>query len=223
MTSGTPYVITDIIFDLGNVLVPFDREIAYSRLQRHVSPQVARWLDEDRPAFEARLKGPAIELETGRIGFGDFRHIVCEVLSAHIPEKEFERIWCDMFWMDEWMVRLGEHLSERYRTWLASNTSRAHYEWVTGRFPRIAFYRDAALSFELGVMKPARAYYEKSLAQFGIDGKTAVFIDDLEENVDGARAAGINGIVFKDRGELLEELRRLGVKVPHDGNCPASY
>jgi len=209
-------MITDIIFDLGNVLVPFDREIAYGRLRPHLPLTVAQWLDEDRAGFEASLKGPAIELETGSIPFDTFRGMVCEVLGIDLPEDEFARIWCDMFWMDEGMVRLGELLSERYRTWLASNTSKAHYEWIIGRFPRVAFYKDAALSYELGVMKPARAYYEKSLARFGIDGKEAVFIDDIEENVASARAAGMNGIVFKGRGRLLEELRQLGVEIPNE-------
>ncbi|MCA1960054.1 MAG: HAD family phosphatase [Desulfomonile sp.] len=214
-------MIMDIIFDLGNVLVPFDREIAYRRLRRHLSTPVARWLDQDRAGFEARLKGPATELETGRIGFDEFRRIVCDVLSIDLARDEFERIWCDMFWMDEDMVRLGETLSERYGTWLASNTSRAHYEWIIGRFPRVAFYRDAALSYELGVMKPARLYYEKSLERFGIDRNAAVFIDDLKENVAGARAAGINGILFKGREPLLAELRRLGVDIPGDGGAPS--
>jgi len=211
-------MITDIIFDLGNVLVPFDREIAYRRLRRHLSPDMARWLDEDRAGFEARLKGPAIELETGKIRFAKFRRIVCEVLGINLSPEEFERIWCDMFWMDEGMVLLGEMLSDRYGTWLASNTSKAHYEWIVGRFPRVAFYRDAALSYELGVMKPAKAYYEKSLGRFGVEPKAAVFIDDLAENVAGARAAGINGIIFKGREPLLAELQRLGVEIPGDGS-----
>lgn len=209
-------MITDIIFDLGNVLVPFDREIAYNGLRPHLSPTAARRLDEDRADFEAQLKGPVAQLETGGIPFDEFRRIVCGILGVDLPTDEFMTIWCDMFSMDEGMVRLGEHLSARYGTWLASNTSKAHYEWIIGRFPRVAFYRGAALSYELGVMKPARSYYEKSLAQFGIDRKHAVFIDDLPQNVVSACAAGITGIIFKGRKQLLAELRLLGVEVPGD-------
>ncbi len=101
--------------------------------------------------------------------------------------------------------------------WLASNTSRVHYEYILKMFPQVAFYKGAALSFELGVMKPALAYYRKALAKFGIPPKQAVFIDDLEENVEGAIKAGLMGIVFQDRQQLVKDLRSLGITVDATG------
>ncbi len=43
---------------------------------------------------------------------------------------------------------------------------------------------------------------------------SAVFIDDLEENVEGAVRAGISGIVFRGRNQLVQQLQNLGVNVP---------
>ena len=43
--------------------------------------------------------------------------------------------------------------------------------------------------------------------------RSVVFIDDLPENVAGARAAGMEGVVFRDVPSLLEALRGLGVEV----------
>ena len=112
---------------------------------------------------------------------------------------------------------LGESLSQSYGTWLVSNTSRIHYEYIIGRFPRVPFYKGAALSFDLGVMKPSAAYYEKAIEKFGIDPFQAVFVDDLTENVEGAVRAGITGIVFRNRNQLAQELQRLGVNVTEIG------
>jgi glucose-1-phosphatase len=209
-------MITDVIFDLGNVLVPFDREIAYGRLRPHLSADKALMLERDRKRFEALLRTPAIDLETGKTDFDDFRRSVQEILDTDIEEDEFLSIWCDMFRMNEDTVALGEFLSSRYRTWLASNTSKAHYDWILDRFPRVAFYRGAALSYELGLVKPSKEYFRKTVDLFGIAGESAVFIDDLEENVASAVATGMKGIVFRDYQQLLGDLRMLGIRVPEE-------
>jgi len=207
-------MIRDILFDLGNVLTPFNWDRAFQRLLPHLPPKMARLLVEDRPAFVELFREPAISLETGKLSFNDFYGIMSDILEIEMSEADFRHIWCDIFTMNAEVVSLGESLSENYGAWLLSNTSKAHYRWIIEKFPRVAFFRDAALSFELGVMKPSQSYYRKAMRKFGIDPSTSVFVDDLKENVDGAMRAGINGILFKGPRPLIHDLRKLGVKVP---------
>jgi putative hydrolase of the HAD superfamily len=205
-------MIHHMLFDLGQVLVPFDRKRSYHRLLPHLSPEKREFVTLHRNDFEALIEQPAVDLETGRIDFKYFQEQVERVIETSLSTEEFRRIWCDIFWIDEEIVALGEFLSKRYGTWLVSNTSRAHYEWILEKFPRVVFYRDAALSYELGVMKPEKEYYQKALAQFRVDPAHCVFIDDLKENVDGAVAAGMSGIVFTHGAQLVEALKELGVE-----------
>ena len=205
-------MIRHILFDLGKVLVPFDRQRSYDRLLPDLSPEKREFVTRRREEFEALVQEPAIALETGRIDLFAFQQYVEGILDVTLLPEEFRRIWCDIFWMNEEIIELGKTLSERYGTWLVSNTSRAHYRWILEKFPRVAFYRDAALSYELGVMKPAEEYYVKALEKFGIDPVHCVIIDDLKENVAGAEAAGIFGIVFSNYAQLVEALKRLGVE-----------
>jgi glucose-1-phosphatase len=205
--------IRHIIFDLGNVLVALDWETAFGRLMPHLPPDMAALLRTDRTAFLGLLHEPGVALETGHIDFREFYRQASALLVISMSFEEFRFVWCDLFRLNTEMVALGEGLSTRYQTWLASNTSRAHFEWIIGRFPRVAFYEGAALSFELGVMKPAREYYEKALTLFGIQDEPAIFIDDLEENVAAARDCGMIGIVFRGKDRLVEELANLGVTV----------
>jgi len=207
-------MITDILFDLGNVLVPIDWNRAYARLSPHLPEDLAHVLRTDRPAFENKVKRPCLELETGKIRFSDFCRTVSGTLGMEITEQEFRYIWCDIFDLDRDMVALGRLMAEQYGTWLLSNTSAAHYRWILERFPGVAFYRGAALSYELGVMKPSPAYFTKALDLFGISPAQSVFIDDIEENVEGAVRVGINGIVFKGRRHLVRELEKLDVLPP---------
>ncbi len=206
-------MIRHILFDLGNVLVPVNWDIAFGRLIPHLPPDLADLCANDRLAFQNLLAEPATALETGRIEFDEFFRIVRDILRTDLSEEEFHDIYCRIFSLDEEMVALGQILCERYGTWLVSNTSRAHYEYIVETFPRVEFYKDAALSFELGAMKPSAECYEKAARKFGIEPTSAVFIDDLPENVAGAVAAGMTGIVFRNKVQLLDELKSLGVQV----------
>jgi len=201
----------DILFDMGNVLMPFDWDIALRRLLPHISSGPATLLQNDRKAFKVLFQEPTTALESGRITFERFHATMNQILGAGIPLVEFRRIWCDIFRMNEKTVALGEHLSKRYRTWLVSNTNSAHYEWVVEKFPRVVFYRGAALSYELGVMKPATGYYDLVMTRFGIEPARAIFIDDLQENVEAAIRSGMCGIVFQGHEMLEQRLRELGV------------
>ncbi len=206
--------IADILFDLGKVLVTFDWDIALQRLLPHLTAETAREVAESKEKFTGLFREPGIALEKGQIDFEEFYHHMRNRLEISIGKEEFRYIWCDIFELDEDMVMLGRGLSRTYRTWLVSNTSRAHYRWIIEKFPRVTFYRDAALSFELGAMKPSREYYRGVIDKFGIDPARAVFIDDLPENVVGALKAGMKGIVFRGREHLVAELELMGVKVP---------
>ena len=203
--------ITDILFDLGRVLVPIDWNLAYTRLASHLPDRLRLLMETDREAFQNLFLDSAIELEMGRLEFGRFHKIVTHALETRISLEEFHHIWCDIFRLDTRMVRLGQSLSRTYGTWLVSNTSEAHYQWIVTKFPEIVFYRDAALSYRLGVMKPAAEYYRKAL--FGVNPASCVFIDDLSENVEGAVRAGMIGIVYEGTDQLLEKLHKIGVAV----------
>ena len=207
-------MIDDILFDLGKVLVPFHWEIALNRLLPYLPPKLAEMLKDDQAAFKGLFLEPLEDLETGTSEFGRFHRTMSDILEIRLAEEEFRYILCDIFSPDYQMISLGEALSKRYGTWLVSNTSRVHYEWILEKFPTVAFYKSAALSYELGVKKPSAGYYQEAIKKFGIDPKRSVFIDDLEENVEGAIQAGMYGIIFRDRNKLTEELKQLGVEIP---------
>ncbi|MGB6068650.1 MAG: HAD family phosphatase [Desulfomonilaceae bacterium] len=206
--------INDILFDLGNVLVPVHWETAFRNLLPHLPPDRAKLLKEDRQAFIDLLREPATALEKGETDSEQFYIAAAELLGTDLNREDFLEMWCNIFSINETMISLGESLSKRYGTWLMSNTSRLHYEYIVRKFPRVTFYKCAALSYDLGVMKPSANYYEKAIEKFRIDPISAVFIDDLPENVEGAVRSGMMGVVFRNSTQLLQELRSLGVNVP---------
>lgn len=60
-----------------------------------------------------------------------------------------------------------------------------------------------------GIAKPDPRIYEITCERLGVEPQAAVFLDDLEHNVEGARQVGMHGTHFVDPDEALAELERL--------------
>ena len=64
-------------------------------------------------------------------------------------------------------------------------------------FPFLKYADGYLISYEVKLMKPDKAIYLALCQKYGLDPAECVMIDDLEENVSGARQAGMKGLVFK--------------------------
>jgi putative hydrolase of the HAD superfamily len=66
-------------------------------------------------------------------------------------------------------------------------------------------------SSELGMRKPDQAIYRYALEQMGnVPAGRAVFLDDVEQNVQSARDVGLHGIhVSDDPTDAIQQLRTL--------------
>lgn len=206
-------MISNIMFDLGNVLAPFDWAIALTRLAPMLPDDMAGMLKDDEPSFRKLFFKNIYKLEKGRMDFERFHQEVCDLLRIQITIEHFNDIWCDIFSPDWEMIKLGQALAKKYNTWLVSNTNSAHYGWLIEKYPKVRFFKAAALSYELKVMKPDPLYYEMALEKFGARAEESLFIDDLEANVQGAEKAGFRGLRFTDAYTLKRELTELGINI----------
>lgn len=205
-------IITDVIFDLGNVLVPFDWRIAVHRLLEHLPKGLAKKAGKDPKVLALAIRDIIEALEIGSINFDEFHRQVVARTGLTADASQFRRIWCEIFSLDLEMTRLGQLLTRRYDVWLASNTDEAHFTYIVEKFPEVLFYKKAALSYKMGIMKPDQGYFVKALELFGIEPEQALFVDDLAENVQAARKLGITGIQFTNYRALLGQLAELGVQ-----------
>lgn len=75
--------------------------------------------------------------------------------------------------------------------------------------PLGGYFERVFVSAEMRMLKPEAEIYETVVAELGMDASQVVFIDNREVNIDGARAVGLTGHVFRGAAELrafLEEL-----------------
>lgn len=65
---------------------------------------------------------------------------------------------------------------------------------------------------EIGVVKPEPESYHAILAALDVSAAEAVFFDDKQENIDGAKAVGLHAQLFEGNPETAyEAVQRLGV------------
>jgi len=73
--------------------------------------------------------------------------------------------------------------------------------------------RGITVSADVGLIKPDIEIYHHHVREFGLSPAHCVFIDDSVKNVEGAIAAGWQGIHFTDAQGLRADLERLGITV----------
>jgi putative hydrolase of the HAD superfamily len=205
MGMSTP-PIKAVFFDIGNVLLHFDitaivREIA-AALGRHPIKVARSLLDTKRISA----------LERGEIGGDELYRIFRNELGYRGSFPEFKKLWCDHFSLERRTAALLKKVSRRVPTYLLSNTHALHYDFIKARYAFIKCVRGAALSHELGMRKPEPRIFRAALKLARVnDPAQALFIDDMELNVRGARKAGMQAIRYRGPEDLARRLRDLGV------------
>ncbi|ONF96623.1 Alpha-D-glucose-1-phosphate phosphatase YihX [Sphingomonas jeddahensis] len=72
-------------------------------------------------------------------------------------------------------------------------------------------FRDIVLSGAEKLVKPDAAIYRLALERFALAPHEALFVDDRQDNVDGAKAVGMHAVPFTDVVTLREDLERFGL------------
>lgn len=67
------------------------------------------------------------------------------------------------------------------------------------------------VSCHMGFRKPAREAYDFVVDTLGVDAEDCIFIDDRPDNVQGAEAVGMRGLLRVDTPSLIRDLVALGV------------
>ena len=113
---------------------------------------------------------------------------------------------------DDSVALMEKLLDAGHDVTLLTNWAADTFKEAKARFPFLEKPRGVTVSGEIRSIKPDRAIYDHHVKAFGIDPSASLFIDDSRKNVDGAKAAGWQAVLFTDVPTLERDLRQLGVK-----------
>ncbi|MEN8127271.1 MAG: HAD family phosphatase [Planctomycetota bacterium] len=192
-----------VIFDLGRVLVNMDSGPLKEKLFQNFKAD-----DIEKPERQF-LKNPImVSLNCGRLSPVDFHRQVCDACRLDMNLQTFKALWCDIFWTMDGMEELVGEVCKKVPVGLLSDTDPVHWEYIRTRWPWIGSIANPTLSYEVGVMKPSPAIYLAAAGHVQTPPEQCLFIDDLQANVDGARAVGMQGIRFESVEHLKQEIKK---------------
>lgn len=198
-----------IYFDLGNVLLRFDHELACRQMAEvaGVSPHLVREV-----VFQSQLQW---QYERGMISTEEFYESFCRATGRRPDRQQLARAASAIFELNVPVVPLVTQLrAAGYRLGILSNTCEAHWHYVTdGRYRILTELFDvAALSFQLRSLKPEPEIFRRAAELAGVPPEEIFFVDDRQENVAAACRAGLDAVPFTTPADLATALRHRAVR-----------
>jgi HAD superfamily hydrolase (TIGR01509 family) len=190
-----------VLFDLGGVLLPFDRE----RRVAAVVAQLSVEAEDVRVLFDGPLPR---RMDLGQADEADFAAAFADLSGMAIAPSAARSLILSVFEApNDALWRLAADL----RRSLVVGGFSDNPAFVESVFPDGASLDPMIFSSQIGALKPSDAAFAAAEARLGLAGEDVLFIDDGEANVRAARQRGWDAILFTTNDGLLAELRARGL------------
>jgi HAD superfamily hydrolase (TIGR01509 family) len=197
-----------VISDLGKVILFFDNQIFFRKMAEYC-PYSAQDIAERVHWHRDLIRS----FDTGKIEPAGFYREVIQRLGAKVGQDAFFRVYSDVFSPNPPVLDILRKLKTRYKLVLLSNTDVIRFGFIKKKFPEIFIFDDYVLSYEVGYMKPHPEIYQEALKKARVRAEECVFLDDLQENVTGARRVGMDAILYGPQTDLEARLRKMNVTI----------
>ncbi|MEI2386453.1 HAD-IA family hydrolase [Breoghania sp. JC706] len=215
--------ITFVVFDMDGVL--YDKHAgARLRALSALSGRTPREIDDAifRSDFEARAE--AGDPATGDAYLAGFS----ERLGHKVDRQTWAGIRRDMMSVKPRVFELARRLKRHVDIAMLTNNPILLKETLADCAPEALalFGASAHVSAEFGARKPDPVLYRKICARHGHAPERTAMVDDSRRNIDGAKRAGLTGLLFVNAIVLETHLRRLqaftgkGRALPAPGRAP---
>lgn len=194
-------MIKNIVFDLGNVLLNFEP-------LNHVKSRIN---DDEKvkEVYEAIfLSEEWLMLDRGIITEREAIDSITERNEelAELIELVMDN-WYDILTpIEESFKILGELKEKGYKILFLSNFHMIAAEKVVTKYEFKKHFHGGVFSYLENLLKPEKEIYLKLIEKYELVAEETIFIDDSKANIEMANKIGINGIVFKNPGQLRKDL-----------------
>lgn len=201
-------MIKNLIFDFGNVLVAYDFMAFFDRYfgddkererkfaEKYISPEYLDIYDRELVPFSEtieQLKKCDPEMSEG---------------LQYLYEHYADIVTGEMPGMKDLLKSLKE---KGYRLYGLTNWSSSVYK-VLDRYSDLFGLLDGrVISSEEKMIKPEKEIFLRLCEKYSLRPDECLFTDDRPVNVEGAKAAGMESVVFTDTDSYIRELKDRGI------------
>jgi len=195
-----------IVFDLGNVLIPFDYKRLINAMNEIDAGLGDRFAQRYYDNYEVHRKYERWELSDD-----EFIGILTEWSENKIETERLKYIYADLFEENKETTAILPLLKERYKLVLLSNTNYIHKKYGWEKYGFLNNFDKLIVSHEIGAIKPEEKIYRAVEAFTNLPSESHIFIDDVAEYVEGAKKCGWSGIQFNNHDQLIADLKKNGI------------
>jgi len=192
-----------LIVDFGGVLTTSVWDsFADFCVEKGLDAGAIKTLFRSDPGALADLRG----LETGSVSEAAFERSFADRLGLSDASDLIDSMFRGMLPEPHMVAAVRGARRARVKTGLISNSwSTAHYD----RALLAELFDDVVISADVGLHKPEPEIYRLSCARLAIEPADAIFVDDLRENVAGAEAVGMVGVLHRDPTATVARVEEL--------------
>ncbi len=201
-------VVSAVLFDFGMVLSGPPSPVAWQAMKETTG------LAED--AFFRAYWSLRDDYDRGTLNAISYWNAVATAAGILLSEADRLRLialdvdlWTEMNTpMIAWVHTLH---AAGVRTGILSNIGDAMAEGIRAKFDWIGNFHHAVWSHELLLRKPEPAIYAAAVKGLQLPADQILFLDDRQENIDAAIAAGLQGLVYTNHDNFEREMRCRGL------------
>jgi putative hydrolase of the HAD superfamily len=200
-----------IVSDFGGVLTtPLLAAFAAYQDDSGISPEnLGKAM---RVGLEEGEEIPLFQLERGEISEDEFIEGLEDGLEQILGHRPHLHHFRQKFWgalhPNEPMIELMRELkASGLKMAMLTNNVREWEPLWRSMLPVDEIFEEIVDSAFVGCRKPEARIYELTLERIGMPAETCLFIDDLRPNIEGAEAAGMKAVHFRDNEQAIAEIR----------------
>jgi putative hydrolase of the HAD superfamily len=194
-----------LLFDLGNVVIEIDFNRAVAHWATHAGCEEGLIRDRFRRdhAYDQH--------ERGKIDRNAYFSALRTNLGIDISDAHLRDGWNSI--LIGAMPGISDLLAtaaERFPLYAFTNSNPEHLKCLSDRFADLLrSFRRVFVSSNIGLRKPEPEAYRQVIDSIGVPAHRILFFDDLIENIEGARACGLQTVHVQTSTDVRDALSRL--------------
>lgn len=200
-----------IVSDFGGVLTT-PLLASFAAIQDDIGISAESLGKAMREGLEEGEEIPLFKLERGEISEDEFLDRLSdglETILGHRPHlHHFRHMFFGALDPNEPLIALMRELkADGLKMAMLTNNVREWEPLWRSMLPVDEIFEEIVDSAFVGCRKPEPRIYELTLERIGMPAEACLFIDDLQVNCEGAEAAGMSAVHFRDNEQAIGEIR----------------
>lgn len=195
-------MIKALIFDFGGVYFTYD----YNKVLKDLSKELNIPKKRIAQALEVKL----YDYEKGFCNENEFWKTFLTELNKKYDVKKLHHLMIEQFKPIPGMQELIDELRKNYKVGMLTNQTNWLDE-INAKYDFYKYFDPLIVSRDEGTRKPEEKIFKILIKRVRCQPNEIVFIDDSIGYQEATEKAGINFIHYKNKNQLVKELKKLGV------------